>query len=76
MEQDEVINKNLAAIGELIARKRHEAGEKQDNVAKATGIPQAELSKIESGRYTSLKYSTLLKICAYLKIQPNEFPST
>ena len=64
----------LTSLGAIIAAKRHLTGKKETEVAKAVSISQAELSRIENGRYDSLKATTLNRLLKYLQISWNELP--
>ena len=60
--------KELLHLGAKIAEARHQRGEKAETVAKAIGLPQSAISRIEHGCYVGLKMTTVLRLCAYLKI--------
>ena len=62
----------LADIGRNIAQARHLRGDKECIMAKALKIDDSTLSKIECGRYPSLKVSLLLDIVIYLEIPLHE----
>jgi transcriptional regulator with XRE-family HTH domain len=66
---------HLQKAGEKLAAARRARGEKGATVAAATGISQGEISRIENGHYEGLKVTTLLKLCKYLGIPPEEILS-
>jgi len=58
-------------IGSRIAQFRFQKGITQLDLSRQTGIPQANLSKIERGKQ-DLTVSTLLKLCSALGVAPAE----
>jgi DNA-binding Xre family transcriptional regulator len=62
----------LKLIGQRIADARHERGEKEASVAASIGITQAVISRIEHGSYEPLQLGTLLDLCAYLELPPEQ----
>ncbi|HEY1266381.1 MAG TPA: helix-turn-helix transcriptional regulator [Candidatus Binatia bacterium] len=60
----------MLTIGPRIRLERIRKGVSQAEVARRTGIAQANISKIESGKQDIL-VSTLLQICAALDVRPS-----
>ena len=63
----DIPSKNLINIGDNIKRIRLEMGLSQQDISNLTGIPQADISRIERG-YINFKIISLLKILKILKI--------
>lgn len=63
-----IFEKCLLNVGQRIADARHLRAEKEETVAKAIGVTHAVISRIENGRYKSLKLETLIKLCNHLNI--------
>ena len=70
-QQNEQQDQRLKHFGKLVKTYRKE---KQDNLAHEVGVSEETISKIERGKYTSLKYDLALTICKYLEIPINELP--
>lgn len=68
-------SESLQRLGEKLAAARKARGEKGATVAAAIGVSQAEISRIENGNYEGLKVTTLLKLCKYLEVSPEEILS-
>ena len=68
MHPESSYHKYLLLIGEKIADARHLLGKNEHIVAKAVGLSQGTLSKIESGMYYSLRVTTIIDLSKYLKI--------
>ena len=56
-----------ADLGQAIRDRRNVVGMTQEDLASVTGIPQANLSKIERGAATA-KFDTYLRLCQALGI--------
>ncbi len=56
-----------ADLGQAIRDRRNVVGMTQEDLASVTGIPQANLSKIERGAVTA-KFDTYLRLCQALGI--------
>ena len=67
-------DKERLHIGRLIKARRKAREEKEDTVAKAVGIDHGTLSKIENGKYISLKINTTIDLFEYLGIPLSELP--
>ena len=65
--------KYLKHFGKLVKAAGKASG-KQVNLAKAMGMTQGTLSKIEQGKYPGLKYHTIIALCEYLQIPLSELP--
>ncbi|MBL7692131.1 MAG: helix-turn-helix domain-containing protein [Flavipsychrobacter sp.] len=61
----------LQKIGMQLQQLRHEKGLKLDTVAHEVGIARTVLSRIENGRYPSLKVSSLLCLAEYYGVAAN-----
>ncbi len=62
----------LMFVGKKIAMARHMRSDQQETVAKATGISQPLLSKIENGSGNSLNILLIIKLMVYLDIPWND----
>ncbi len=69
MNRDITDPKYLSFFGSKVAAARHARGEKEDTVAKAIGLTRSSLSKIENGKYESLKITLVIELCRYLELQ-------
>ena len=58
----------LQIIGARLQQLRYEHGLKLETVAQEVGIARTVLSRIENGRYPSLKVSSLLCLAEYYNI--------
>lgn len=56
-----------AELGRVVRDRRNSVGMTQEDLASLTGIPQANLSKIEHGAATA-KFDTYLRLCQALGI--------
>lgn len=56
-----------AELGRVVRDRRSAVGMTQEDLASLTGIPQANLSKIERGAATA-KFDTYLRLCQALGI--------
>lgn len=65
-------NAHLKALGQRIARLRHERGLKQEAVAHEAGIATKTLSEIERGLGNATTL-TLIEIAKAMKVSPKEF---
>jgi predicted transcriptional regulator len=55
----------LSHLGDAIRERRAELGWTQAELARRTGIPQADISRLENGRLDA-RWSTIQRICAAL----------
>ena len=69
LRNEEKMNKNI--IGENIQKHRKELGITQAELAEMVQISTVHMSHIETGT-ASLSLSTLLNLCAALKVTPND----
>lgn len=61
----------LDTVGRRIAKLRFEKGMTQRDLAKATGLGQALISRYETGHYKSLRLSTAIKLAKALDTTPD-----
>lgn len=63
-------------MGQLIVRARELRGDRTlTDVARVVGIRQDELGKIERGETTSIRFDTLLRLCAAYRVDVGELLS-
>jgi len=73
MQLSKVHKTTLVSIGKKIKEIRDRTGMKEEILADAIGKSQPVLSKIEQGKYHSLKVELLLKIIEVLAASFSEF---
>ncbi|MBE2288586.1 MAG: helix-turn-helix domain-containing protein [Chitinophagaceae bacterium] len=61
----------LQQIGARLQQLRYENGLKLETVAQEVGIARTVLSRIENGRYPSLKVSILLTLAQFYRVEAN-----
>jgi transcriptional regulator with XRE-family HTH domain len=71
IEQIKTITTYPAVVGSVLAQMRDQKGFKQGEVAKAAGITQATLSRMENGQ-SSITVEHLRQVADKLGIQPNQ----
>ncbi len=61
----------LQIIGARLQQLRYEHGLKLETVAQEVGIARTVLSRIENGRYPSLKVAMLMTLAEFYRVQIN-----
>lgn len=61
----------LQKIGAKLQQLRYEHGLKLETVAQEVGIARTVLSRIENGRYPSLKVSMLMTLADFYRVEVN-----